>query len=317
MGKTYANNNEAVTLDHHIQSETVSFNSEKKIYNIVCKGEGCGYAFNNYYADAAGTIEATPYAEATAFTVANYTLTDAEVYDSKAEFTVTSLAYKRTFSHDKWVAVYVPFAIDCSKLESDYEMATINNFHEYEQEDGTYNVVLEVKRVTKGSTIPALTPCLMRMKTAPEAEVEKTLTFENAAFSAAADKSIDCSSVTRYYQFFGTLNGKTGLTAATDFVLNAGKLYKTSENTVLLPQRWYLSATDRTSTPVETASMLRSISINVIGDGEATGIEDIHVNTESGAAALSGTGIYDLQGRKINSEPTKGMYIKNGKKYIK
>ena len=215
------------------------------------------------------------------------------------------------------MAVYVPFAIDCSQLESDYEMATINNFHEYEQENGTYNVVLEVKRVTKGGTIPALTPCLMRMKTAPAAEVEKTLTFENAAFSAAADKSIDCSSVTRYYQFFGKLNGKKGLTAETDFVLNAGKLYKTSESTVLLPQRWYLSATDRTSTPVEPATMLRSISINVIGDGEATGIEDIHVNTESGADALSGTGIYDLQGRKINSEPTKGMYIKNGKKYIK
>ena len=206
---------------------------------------------------------------------------------------------------------------DCSKLDADYEMATINNFHEYEQEDGTYNVVLEVKRVTKGGTIPALTPCLIRMKTAPAAKVEKTLTFANAAFSAAADKSIDCSSVTRYYQFSGTLNGKTGLTAGTDFVLNAGKLYNTSESTVLLPQRWYLSATDRTSTPVEPAAMLRSISIKVIGDGEATGIEDIHVNTELGADASGSTGIYDLQGRKINSEPTKGMYIKNGKKYIK
>lgn len=316
VGKTYANNNEAVTLDHHIQSETVSFNSDKKIYNNLCKGEGCGYAFN-YYADAAGNIKAKPNTEETEFTVASYTLTDATAYNSEAEFTATSLAYKRTFYDDKWMAVYVPFAINCSKLEPDYEMATINNFHEYEQEDGTYNVVLEVKRVTKGGTIPALTPCLMRMKTAPEAKVEKTLTFENAAFSAAADKSIDCSSVTRYYKFSGTLNGKTGLTPATDFVLNAGKLYNTSEKTVLLPQRWYLSATDRTSTPVEPAAMLRSISIKVIGDGEATGIEDIHVNTELGADASGSTGIYDLQGRKINSEPTKGMYIKNGKKYIK
>lgn len=315
VGKTYANNNKAVTLDHHIQSETVSFNSEKKIYNIVCKGEGCGKVF--YYSDAAGTIEATPNAEETAFAVASYTLTDATAYNSEAEFTATSLAYKRTFYDDKWMAVYVPFAINCSKLESDYEMATINNFHEYEQEDGKYNVVLEVKRVTKGGTIPALTPCLIRMKTAPEAEVEKTLTFANAAFSAAADNSIDCSSVTRYYQFSGTLTGKTGLTPATDFVLNAGKLYNTSKDTKLLPQRWYLSATDRTSTPVEPAAMLRSISIKVIGDGEATGIEDIHVNTESGADASGSTGIYDLQGRKINSEPTKGMYIKNGKKYIK
>nr|WP_302962471.1 GLUG motif-containing protein [uncultured Prevotella sp.] len=314
VGKAYSNTNKDIIVEH-ILPESPVFNSDKKIYSKICQREGCGKTF--YYADAASTIEATPNAEETAFAVASYTLADANPYDNQAVFTATSLAYKRTFYDDKWMAVYVPFAIDCSQLDADYEMATINNFHEYEQEDGTYKVVLEVKRVTKGSTIPALTPCLMRMKTAPEKEVEKTLTFENAEFSAAADKSIDCSSVTRYYQFFGTLSGKTGLTAATDFVLNAGKLYKTSENTVLLPQRWYLSATDRTSTPVEPATMLRSISINVIGDGEATGIEDIHVNTESGADALSGTGIYDLQGRKINSEPTKGMYIKNGKKYIK
>ena len=312
--KAYSNTNKDITVEHILIGPAV-FNSGKKIYSKICQREGCGKTF--YYADAASTIKATPNAEETAFAVASYTLEDATAYNSEAEFTVTSLAYKRTFYDDKWMAVYVPFAIDCSKLESDYEMATINNFHEYEQEDGTYNVVLEVKRVTKGGTIPALTPCLMRMKTAPEKEVEKTLTFKNAAFSAATDKSIDCSSVTRYYQFFGSLSGKTGLTAATDFVLNAGKLYKTSENTVLLPQRWYLSATDRTSTPVEPATMLRSISINVIGDGEATGIEDIHVNTESGADASGSTGIYDLQGRKINSEPTKGMYIKNGKKYIK
>lgn len=314
VGKAYSNTNKDITVEHILIGPAV-FNSGKKIYSKICQREGCGKAF--YYANAAGTIKATLNAEETAFAVASYTLTDATVYNSEAEFTATSLAYKRTFYDDKWMAVYVPFAIDCSQLVSDYEMATINNFHEYEQEDGTYNVVLEVKRVTKGGTIPALTPCLMRMKTAPEAKVEKTLTFANAAFSAAADKSIDCSSVTRYYQFFGTLNGKTGLTAATDFVLNAGKLYKTSENTELLPQRWYLSATDRTSTPVEPAAMLRSISIKVIGDGEATGIEDIHVNTELGADASGSTGIYDLQGRKINSEPTKGMYIKNGKKYIK
>ena len=314
VGKTYSNTNKDITVEH-ILTGPADFNSAKKIYYKICQREGCGKTL--YYADADCTIEATPNADETAFAVAPYTLADATEYNSKAEFTVTSLAYKRKFYDDKWMAVYVPFAIDCSKLESDYEMATINNFHEYEQEDGTYNVVLEVKRVTKGGTIPALTPCLMRMKTAPETEVEKTLTFDNAEFSAAADNSIDCSSVTRYYQFSGTLTGKTGLTPATDFVLNAGKLYKTSENTELLPQRWYLSATDRTSTPVEPAAMLRSISIKVIGDGEATGIEDIHVNTELGADASGSTGIYDLQGRKINSEPTKGMYIKNGKKYIK
>lgn len=308
-GTAYSNSNEAV----HRMPEATTLNPVQHIYQKVCQTEGCDHI--GYYATSDGSVEAK--LEDGIYKVESFTLADATAYNSEAKFTATSLAYKRTFYDDKWMAVYVPFAIDCSQLVSDYEMATINNFHEYEQEDGTYKVVLEVKRVTKGGTIPALTPCLMRMKTAPEAKVEKTLTFVDAAFSAAADKSIDCSSVTRYYQFSGTLNGKTGLTAGTDFVLNAGKLYNTSESTVLLPQRWYLSATDRTSTPVEPAAMLRSISIKVIGDGEATGIEDIHVNTELGADASGSTGIYDLQGRKINSEPTKGMYIKNRKKYIK
>lgn len=318
---SYTFNDKAVFSDAYTQTlpplghnmNEITFDKNEKIYSNQCQREGCGHI--GHYATSDGNVEAQ--LEGGIYKVASFNVADATAYNSEADFTATSLAYRRTFYDDKWMAVYVPFAIDCSKLESDYEMATINNFHEYEQEDGTYKVVLEVKRVTKGGTIPALTPCLMRMKTTPEVEVEKTLNFENAEFSAAADKSINCSSVTRYYQFTGSLNGKTGFNEDTDFVLNEGKLYKTSESTVLLPQRWYLSATDRTSSSVEPVTMLRSISINVIGDGEATGIEDIQVNTELGADAFGGIGIYDLQGRKINSEPAKGMYIKNGKKYIK
>ena len=318
---SYTFNDKAVFSDAYTQTlpalghnmNEITFDRNEKIYSNQCQREGCGHI--GHYATSDGNVEAQ--LEGGIYKVASFNVADATAYNSEADFTATSLAYRRTFYDDKWMAVYVPFAIDCSKLESDYEMATINNFHEYEQENGTYKVVLEVKRVTKGGTIPALTPCLMRMKTTPEVEVEKTLNFENAEFSAAADKSIDCSSVTRYYQFTGSLNGKTGLNEDTDFVLNEGKIYKTSESTVLLPQRWYLSATDRTSSSVKPVTMLRSISINVIGDGEATGIEDIQVNTELGADAFGGIGIYDLQGRKINCEPTKGMYIKNGKKYIK
>lgn len=312
-GETYTHSykQKLPALRHNMNE--ITFNKNEKIYSNQCQREGCGHI--GCYATSDGNVEA--HLEGGIYKVASFNVADATAYNSEADFTATSLAYRRTFYDDKWMAVYVPFAIDCSKLESDYEMATINNFHEYEQEDGTYKVMLEVKRVTKGGTIPALTPCLMRMKTTPDAEVEKTLNFENAEFSAAADKSINCSSVTRYYQFTGSLNGKTGFNEDTDFVLNEGKLYKTSESTVLLPQRWYLSATDRTNSSVEPVTMLRSISINVIGDGEATGIEDIQVNTELGADAFGGIGIYDLQGRKINSEPAKGMYIKNGKKYIK
>ena len=313
LGATYANTNEDKILAHDLP-ETVPFNSTKKIYHKVCQREGCGVHLG-YFADAAGTIEATPNAEATEFTVVSYTLTDAILYDSKAEFTVTDFTYNRTFSHDKWVAVYVPFEINCGELPTDMEMAVVNNFHEYEQEDGTYNVVLEVKRKTSG-TIPALTPCVMRMKTALTEVTEKEIRLTNVPFSPAADKYIDCSSVERYYKFTGSLAGieEYIFNEERDFVLNQGRLYKANGETSLKAQRWYLSAEDRAVSNASVAS-LRSIAIQVVGESDVTGIEDIHVVTEKATSAREG--IFDLQGRKLNSEPSEGVYIKNGIKYVK
>ena len=253
----------------------------------------------------------------TGYVVEKADLTDAKAYTSLARFTVDTLNYTRKFSDDKWMAVYVPFVINCDILDDEYEMAVINNFHEYEQEDGSYKVVLEVKRVTRGGTIPALTPCLIRMKTAPEAETSKTLTFTNVAFEPAAQKYIDCASMTSYYQFFGTLDGKDGFNEATDYVLSNGILYRGGNNTHLYPQRWYLSTSLISNGTISSNAKVRSISIGVIGDGDTTGIEEVYVNTESCADADSNSAIYDLQGRKLSREPQKGIYIKNGVKLVK
>ena len=196
-------------------------------------------------------------------------------------------------------------------------MATINNFHEFEQKDGKYNIVLEVKPVTNGTTIPALTPCLIRMKQAPETAEAKTLQFTNVSFAAAADKKIDCASVTRYYQFLGTLNAKTGFDTTSDFVINEGELWKAGSDTELNPQRWYLNASDRTGSELNPSVQLSRIAIHVIGGDETTDIDGIYVKTDTEDVSSSRQGIYDLQGRKLSVEPTSGIYIKDGKKYVK
>ena len=304
----------------HNMSEDVTFNDSKSIYQKGCTRADCDY--HDYYATSDGSIEAKPNDDTSAFTVDKFTLNDATAYDSKAEFTVTNLEYKRSFSHDKWLAVYVPFSIDCGQLTEEYEMATINNFHEFEQKDGKYNIVLEVKPVTNGTTIPALTPCLIRMKQAPEtAEAEtteaKTLQFTNVSFAAAADKKIDCASVTRYYQFLGTLNAKTGFDTTSDFVINEGELWKAGSDTELNPQRWYLNASDRTGSELNPSVQLSRIAIHVIGGDETTDIDGIYVKTDTEDVSSSRQGIYDLQGRKLSVEPTSGIYIKDGKKYVK
>ena len=227
---SYAFNNKAVfsnaytqtlpALGHNMSGE-VTFNDSKHIYQKGCT-RNCGH--NEYFATSDASVAAQPNGDATAFTVDKFTLNDATAYDNKAEFTVTDLEYNRSFSHNKWQAVYVPFSIDCSQLSDEYEMATINNFHEFEQKDGSFNTVLEVKPVTNGATIPALTPCLIRMKQAPATAEAKTIHFSATSFAAAADKKIDCASVTRYYQFLGTLNAKTGFDTTSDFVINEGAL---------------------------------------------------------------------------------------------
>lgn len=298
----------------HNMSDEVTFNDSKNIYQKGCT-RNCGH--NEYFATSDASVAAQPNDDASAFTVDKFTLNDATAYDSKAKFTVMDLEYKRSFAHDKWQALYVPFSIDCGQLTEEYEMATINNFHEFEQKDGKYNIVLEVKPVTNGTTIPALTPCLIRMKQAPETAEAKTLQFTNVSFAAAADKKIDCASVTRYYQFLGTLNAKVGFDTTSDFVINEGELWKAGSDTELNPQRWYLNASDRTGSELNPSVQLSRIAIHVIGGDETTDIDGIYVKTDTEDVSSSRQGIYDLQGRKLSEEPTSGIYIKDGKKYVK
>ena len=299
----------------HNMSEDVTFNDSKSIYQKGCTRADCDY--HDYYATSDGSIEAKPNDDASAFTVEAFTLNDATVYNSKAEFTVKELTYNRSFAHDKWQAVYVPFELKCDQIPADYEVATINNFHEFEQKDGSFNTVLEVKPVKNSITIPALTPCLIRLKQAPETAEAKTLQFTNVSFAAAADKKIDCASVTRYYQFLGTLNAKTGFDTTSDFVINEGELWKAGSDTELNPQRWYLNASDRTGSELNPSVQLSRIAIHVIGGDETTDIDGIYVKTDTEDVSSSRQGIYDLQGRKLSVEPTSGIYIKDGKKYVK
>ena len=301
-------------LEHNM-SEDVTFNDSKGIYQKGCTRADCDY--HDYYATSDGSIEAKPNDDASAFTVEAFTLNDATVYNSKAEFTVKELTYNRTFKHDGWEAVYVPFELKCDQIPADYEVATINNFHEFEQKDGSFNTVLEVKPVKNSITIPALTPCLIRLKQAPETAEAKTLQFTNVSFAAAADKKIDCASVTRYYQFLGTLNAKTGFDTTSDFVINEGELWKTGSDTKLNPQRWYLNASNREGSLLNPSVQLSRIAIHVIGGDETTGIDGIYVKTDTEDVSSSRQGIYDLQGRKLSVEPTSGIYIKDGKKYVK
>ena len=306
--------------------------AEQHIYQTGCRREAC--ELHHYYADPNATLEAEKQSDGS-FCVAQMVLTDGEAYDSQAEFTAQQLSYTRSFAHDKWQALYVPFETEVTEeLLNDFELAAPNNLHEYELADGKTKISLEAKLMKSGYTIKAQRPYLIRAKEAGE----KTIQLTDCSLKRAAEDSyVDCSSVLRHYKFIGTLKGKTSFDTRADFVLQQGLFLGTETDTQLKPMRWYLNATDRnTDMGILPGSgnngdgggadggngstqASRSINITIVDGDATTGIDDLHVITEQASGSKNGArpGIYDLQGRKLSQEPQNGVYIKDGKKVVK
>ena len=317
----------------HNMSDAITFDESKSIYQKGCTRTDCDY--HVYYATSDGSIEAKPNDDASAFTVEAFTLNDATVYNSKAEFTAQQLSYTRSFAHDKWQALYVPFETEVTEeLLNDFELAAPNNLHEYELADGSTKISLEAKLMKSGYTIKAQRPYLIRAKEAGEKTIQLT---DCSLKEAAEDSYVDCSSVLRHYKFIGTLKGKTSFDTSADFVLQQGLFLGTKTDTQLKAMRWYLNATDRdTDMGILPGSgnngvdggadggngstqASRCINITIVDGDATTGIDELHVITEQTSGSKNGArlGIYDLQGRKLSQEPQNGVYIKDGKKVIK
>ena len=245
------------------------------------------------------------------------TLTDGEAYNSPVDIEVKDLKYARTYAANKWQPLYVPFAMNVDQWTGKgLTVASINNFHETKLKSGETQVLLEVKKVTSGSlepNIPYLILC--------DAEGEKQLELGTTTLFKEKDGTIDCHSVTRNYVFQGKYTTKNDFGASETAIyygVKDGEMVQLTAEDVIGPQNWYLTVTNRPNlydvdTPLTSAA--KAFSIRVIGDGEATGIEDIHVVSDEGENGKQG--IFDLQGRKLDAEPTHGIYIKNGKKYVK
>ncbi|OYP57075.1 hypothetical protein CIK99_08095 [Prevotella sp. P5-92] len=304
-GKTYANNNEAVTKEHNMP-ETASFNSVKKIYEKLCQTKGCGKTV--YYANAAGTIEATPNAEETEFTVANYPLQDAKTYDNQAVFTATDFTYTRTFSNTNWTTWYVPFELKLTpEICSKFAFSRINNVHQYDtNDDGNADkTVVESFRQTEGVTLKANYPYLV--KPVSESDLNMVLNLSNVQPALAEAKSIDCQSVDYKYMFTGTYDemDESGATLYDPYTLYTDGTWQHYHS--LEPMRHYLTISSRNATTSTTAFM-RSILLSVIGDENATGIVKIY-DEERRAKET-----YDLGGRRIPAGSQRnGFYIENGK----
>lgn len=308
----YANNPNGDQLSHNYQMATVA--DANGLYGGVCvecnsPEEGvkyikdfCGILGNNLkltYADGKYTAKAV-------------TLTDGEAYNSPVDIEVADFKYIRTFDAYKWQSLYVPFRMSLEQLTSNgLNVATPVDI-EVVNETITRLNVQKLKSGSSKANYPSLIMC--------ESDGEKTIELADVTLSASKEKFIDCMSMTRKYVFNGVYQANKNLASnsedAINYIIKDGGLVLRTDDDVPAPQSWYMNVTIRENpfggADEPLSSDAKTMPIYVIGEGYATGIENINIEKEH-----TQHGIYDLQGRKLSQEPESGIYIKDGKKYVK
>lgn len=236
-------------------------------------------------------------------------------YMSYYDFTANKLTYSRTFKNTNWQPLYVPFAISYSDWYYDFEVAAINNFHEYTNEKGqTKKTELEVRLVKSGKLKPNH-PYLIRAKDADEIN-PKTINISSNKMYKSEENSIVCSSVERKYTFTGTYQDVTEMKTKDYIFMSGGKLCRaTDDNVKLSAQRWYLSIESLGSQFGDDIYNVKAKEFDIkLLDDEATGIDEITVTRTPLRNSVEA--IYNLNGMRVN-DSYKGIVIKNGKKVLK
>lgn len=280
----------------------VCINCNANNENIKYIKDFCGILGNNLkltYADGKYTAKAV-------------TLTDGEAYNSPVDIEVADFKYIRTFDAYKWQSLYVPFRMSLEQLTSNgLNVATPVDI-EVVNETITRLNVQKLKSGSSKANYPSLIMC--------ESDGEKTIELADVTLSASKEKFIDCMSMTRKYVFNGVYQANKNLASnsedAINYIIKDGGLVLRTDDDVPAPQSWYMNVTIRKNpfggADEPLSSDAKAMPIYVIGEGYATGIENVNTAEEH---ILHG--IYDLQGRKLSQEPESGIYIKDGKKYVK
>ena len=280
----------------------VCINCNANNENIKYIKDFCGILGNNLkltYADGKYTAKAV-------------TLTDGEAYNSPVDIEVADFKYIRTFDAYKWQSLYVPFRMSLEQLTSNgLNVATPVDI-EVVNETITRLNVQKLKSGFSKANYPSLIMC--------ESDGEKTIELADVTLSASKEKFIDCMSMTRKYVFNGVYQANKNLASnsedAINYIIKDGGLVLRTDEDVPAPQSWYMNVTIRENpfggADEPLSSDAKTMPIYVMGEGYATGIENVNTAEEH---ILHG--IYDLQGRKLSQEPESGIYIKDGKKYVK
>ena len=321
------NNTTSEDAQVHKPSATLTspeFDSAKHIYHMGCRNEGC--TLHKYFADEDGTLEATESTDGK-FYVENLNLTDASAINTQAQFTVKDLQYSRQLKEGQtgYASLCLPFDIKVADITGADECYSVGDMliHLTANEGKYVNYILMLDNPT---SIAAGTPMIVKLSEGNEAKtlVAKTQDVEYSAnfYKNPAAKSLtlrdwngnspfmpichDLASASTGGVFTTTTleDGSYSLRTDGKFGMHTGNLS---------PYRMYLNIQKSQSAPYG----VMVFSIGLPDDSSTTGIRIIGTvdDIQSGSSVKS-SAIYTLNGQRVKGTPGKGIYIKNGKKFI-
>ena len=318
------NNTTSEDAQVHKPSATLTspeFDSAKHIYHMGCSNENCPEY--KYVADEDGTLEATKEADGK-FYVEKLALTDASTaINTQALFTVKDLQYSRQLNEGQtgYVTLCLPFDINVADVTGAEKCYPVGDMMIHMPTEDA-SVLKFVLMLDEQSDIKAGTPMIVKL--GAEGTAQKLVAkAQNVEYSADFFANPTAKSLT-----LRDWDGKSGMmpichdlaSASTGGVYTATTLgtgsYSLREDgtfgiyeNVLSPYRVYLNIQTSQSAP----SRAMMFSIGMPDDSSTTGIRIISLGDgkQTGSSA-----IYTLEGQRVKGTPRKGIYIKNGKKFI-
>ena len=311
----------------HVASATLIipvFDADKHIYHMGCSNENCPEY--KYVADADGTLEAK--AEDGKFYVEKLALNDASTaINTQAQFTVKNLQYSRQLTEGQkgYVTLCLPFDIKAADVAGAEKCYPVGDMMIHMPTDDA-SVLKFVLMLDEQSVIKAGTPMIVKL--GAEGTAQKLVaTAQNVEYSANFFVNPTAKSLT-----LRDWDGKSGMmpichdlasatiggvyTATTlgtgNYSLREGGKFGIHEGE-LSPYRVYLNI--QTSQTAPSRAMM--FSIGMPDDSSTTGIRIINMadGMQAGSSVKSAA-IYTLEGQRVKGTPGKGIYIKNGKKFI-
>ena len=320
----YGNDPTLKSTTYHLDIEGVEYDADKHIYHMGCRNEGCPE--HKFAANADGTLKATK--SDGKFYVEELNLTDASTaINTQAQFTVKNLQYSRQLTEGQkgYVTLCLPFDIKAADVAGAEKCYPVGNMMIH-MPTADANVLKFVLMLDEQSVIQAGTPMVVELA-AENAAQKLVATAQNVEYNANFFAAPAAKTLT-----LRDWDGKSGMmpichdlasatiggvyTATTlgtgSYSLREGGTFGIYEN-VLSPYRVYLNIETSQSAP----SRAMMFSIGMPDDSSTTGIRIINMadGMQAGSAVKSAA-IYTLEGQRVNGTPGKGIYIKNGKKFI-